>query len=830
MNYPVWELPFLGGGTLIAIISIIHVYIAHLAVGAGFFLWYMDRLGLRENNPEIHLYVKKHTFFFLLVSMVLGGVTGVGIWFVISLVHPSATSILIHTFVFFWAIEWVFFLGEIVALLLYHYMFDKLGERRIILALLYGVFAWLSLFMIDGIIGFMLTPGRWLSTGSIASAFFNPTFLPALFFRTVMALAIAALFGHVTAVFMAGGKTREHVLMVLRRWLLVPLASIIPCSVWYYFAIPSDVRMTMMDLNPQTIPFLKLFIAGTVVLFSVGLILARRRDVVVQKGLAFFLLFIGLLWIGGFEYVREIARKPYVIQGYMYSSSILARDTARFDSERFLPHAKWTSIHQVTSENTIDAGRELFRLQCLSCHTIGGVRNNIIPRTENLTLEGLQAQLTGQGKMLQYMPPFTGTEDEKKALALYIYRELNHHGEKVQGTDILRSYNKNLPELQSSEYILFAWSDRGMNEITGSPLFIMNSPDITIKCILLKKGDTPVRVKSGVQISYGAAGSGKSLSGDLKFDDANGVFCSQGIPLSASNETGFNPYPVFTIQAKDTTTGRILGKTGVAVPVTTETGCGNCHGSGEESNVKGIPISAADAILKVHDRTNRTKLHSAAENGRIIQCGNCHDGKRKGMSLSSSIHGRHASYMNDDASSCMTCHPAGGDSKTSYFRGLHNAAGLSCVECHGSMRLHSLSLLAGEKFKAARRNEKVLRRADDGEIKPRIPREGTPDCLACHVNYGQPSSADAFNNWTSVENEWKVRIDGIGLPCIMCHGAAHALYPCTGSDAGIYNLQPMGYTGKPYPLGSDRNCTLCHTRGKNESSHHDNMIRSYRNR
>jgi len=146
------------------------------------------------------------------------------------------------------------------------------------------------------------------------------------------------------------------------------------------------------------------------------------------------------------------------------------------------------------------------------------------------------------------------------------------------------------------------------------------------------------------------------------------------------------------------------------------------------------------------------------------------------------------------------------------------------------MRLHSLSLLAGEKFQVARRNEKILRKADDGEIKPRIPGKATPDCLACHVNYGQPSSADAFNNWTSAENAWKARVDGTGLPCIMCHGAAHALYPCAGSNAGIDNLQPAAYTKKPYPLGSDRNCILCHTRGKNESSHHDNMIRSYRNR
>ena len=42
MNYPIWELTTLGGGSLIALISVIHVYISHLAVGGGLFLWLTD--------------------------------------------------------------------------------------------------------------------------------------------------------------------------------------------------------------------------------------------------------------------------------------------------------------------------------------------------------------------------------------------------------------------------------------------------------------------------------------------------------------------------------------------------------------------------------------------------------------------------------------------------------------------------------------------------------------------------------------------------------------------------------------------------------------------
>jgi hypothetical protein len=116
MNYPVWELTYSGGGLLMVIIAVVHVYVAHFAVGGGLFLVLTEMKAYRENDADILAYVKSHTRFFLLLSMVFGGITGVGIWFTISLLSPTATSTLVHTFVFGWATEWVCFLAEIVAL------------------------------------------------------------------------------------------------------------------------------------------------------------------------------------------------------------------------------------------------------------------------------------------------------------------------------------------------------------------------------------------------------------------------------------------------------------------------------------------------------------------------------------------------------------------------------------------------------------------------------------------------------------------------------------------------------------------------------------------
>ncbi|HMB15721.1 MAG TPA: cytochrome ubiquinol oxidase subunit I, partial [Pelovirga sp.] len=172
MNYPVWELTTYGGGFLIALIAVVHVFVAHFAVGGGLFLVAMENKAYQEEDQGLLDYVKKHSKFFLLLTMVFGGMTGVGIWWIISLVSPGATSVLIHIFVFGWAAEWVFFLAEIIALFIYFYTFGKMDrQNHLRVGMIYFFCAWMSLFLINGIIGFMLTPGGWSENQNFWSGF-----------------------------------------------------------------------------------------------------------------------------------------------------------------------------------------------------------------------------------------------------------------------------------------------------------------------------------------------------------------------------------------------------------------------------------------------------------------------------------------------------------------------------------------------------------------------------------------------------------------------------------------------------------------------------------
>jgi len=129
MNYPFWEVPFLGSSSVIAIIAIFHVMISQFAVGGGLWLPMAERKAMLEHRADWKAELKKHARFFLLITGVFGTVSGVGIWFAIGLTQPEATSTLIHNFVFGWAMEWVFFLIELTTIAVYYYTWDRIPEK-----------------------------------------------------------------------------------------------------------------------------------------------------------------------------------------------------------------------------------------------------------------------------------------------------------------------------------------------------------------------------------------------------------------------------------------------------------------------------------------------------------------------------------------------------------------------------------------------------------------------------------------------------------------------------------------------------------------------------
>ncbi|MDD2337138.1 MAG: c-type cytochrome [Geobacteraceae bacterium] len=430
MNYPVWYLPDIGGGILIALISIVHVFLSHFAVGGGLYLVLAERKGLRENNPAILEFTKKHAKFFMLVTMVMGGITGVGIWFIISLVNPSATSVLIHTFVFGWATEWVFFLVEIVAIFVFYYCFGSMDSKtHQVVGWIYFIAAWLSLFVINGIIGFMLTPGGWIVDGSFWSGFFNPSFWPSLFFRTFVSLMLAGVYAFVTTAFLKDAHLKLTMTRYSARWVLLSLLAAVPSGYWYLSILPNQARILVEGASPTIRMTVQYGLAGVIFLLAGTLILLLLKPTCHTKAVSFIVLVSAFLFMGAFEWTREASRRPYVIDGFMYSNSVLEKDLEEITREGFLHEARWVSTREARADNQLEAGREIFRNQCYACHTVRGINNPIVVRTAAMDYAALVNYLGRMHDIRYFMPPFAGNEAERKALAYFVIKG-------IQGKDV----------------------------------------------------------------------------------------------------------------------------------------------------------------------------------------------------------------------------------------------------------------------------------------------------------------------------------------------------------------------------------------------------------
>jgi cytochrome bd-type quinol oxidase subunit 1 len=839
MNYPVWQLDWAGGGLLIALIAVVHVYVAHFAVGGGLLLVLVERKGLVEKSAAIMQYAKMNTGFFLLLTMVFGGMTGVGIWFTIALLNPAATSALIHIFVFGWAIEWVFFFCEILSLFLYYYTFGRLdAKRHLILGWIYFVCAWMSLFWINGIIDFMLTPGDWLVDHNFWSGFFNPTFWPALFFRTFLAFMIAGLFGFVTAVFIREEQTRHAMVRFSGKWLLGPFMLLMLSAWWYKSSLPASLQELIFTNMPELTFFIKTFALLSPMLVLGGLLMAVLRPQKVRFPIAALLLLIGLVYMGCFEFIREGGRRPYIISNYMYSTAILKADLAKVQEQGVLQSARWLKNREVTDENRMKAGRELYDLLCLSCHSIGGPLNDILPMARRFSPSGMNAFLASMGKANSYMPPFAGNNEEREVLADFLTLGLVHNVPRLK-MSLAQQDVTPYPYDPEAQYLLAAWALDGMGFTSNPDMSGLDfSPGLPeIRAQLIRRGEAPELLSSGVSVIYTMEVNGVKMSGVMAGE--GGYFRAEISALANVQQ----PYHLVEVEAHGD--GAVLARTRLMVAQSSEVDCNHCHGQDLAAEKQGLSRETAAHILERHDTRSKTALKGRFDGGEIIVCAGCHADVSRGMpgqkgilNLSASIHGFHAAYMaKQGAGACAFCHPTAAQGASQSLRGLHHSLGFDCLNCHGSMAEHGAALLKAEVAAGKSRAGKLLKVLGDTSVPvesvvARIPWLNMPDCLACHVDFQPPETDSAFNLWTKDKEEIfhnRKGDEGV-LFCAACHNEAHVLYPAKNPYGTKLDVQqPMQYQGNSLPLGANRGCKTCHTVDMEDEMHHSGSLADFRN-
>ena len=426
MNYPVWQLE-LGGGLLIALVAVTHVFVSHFAVGGGLFLVLAERRAYRTGDAALLSWLRRHAKFFALLTLVFGAVSGVGIWFTIGLVHPAATSALIHIFVWGWAIEWVFFFVEIAAAVVYASTWDRLDRpTHVAVGWIYFGAAFMSLVIINGILSFMFTPGDWLdpATRSFGHGFFNPTYWPSLVLRTLAAVAFAGLYVLATAwrepLRERSKLARYAALWALPATLAGPLAAVL-----YLKSAPGALEVIRGAVPAAALAFR--LVVGCAVAYGLLLaavaLLSRRRPGIVNLPVGAALLLLGYGSIGGAELVRESIRKPFVIGnpsgGYLYVNGLTPAEAEATRASGLLPAARWVKGKDGAPLTEAERGAEVFRVACRGCHTVGGYRA-IRRFVDHKPVAAIATMVGRLDKLRGRMPPFPGTAEEAHDLALWL--------------------------------------------------------------------------------------------------------------------------------------------------------------------------------------------------------------------------------------------------------------------------------------------------------------------------------------------------------------------------------------------------------------------------
>lgn len=827
MDYPIWYTPWLGGASLIAIIATLHVFIAHFAVGGGLYLVTTDALAQKTRSAALLQHVRAHTKFFLLLTMVFGGLSGAAIWFIISTVSPRATSTLIHAFVFGWATEWVFFLGEIVTLYVYYYWFNRMDpKRRLGVGWAYAFFGFMSLFVINGVIGFMLTPGDWLADRDFWSGFFNPSFWPQLALRFMLALSLAGAFAAITAARMIDDAARKIALARAGRWAGLPVFGAVASGFWYVQALPPAQRDMVLRKSAEIPGYIVVFLASAAILAPLGVVVARSAASKARTALALLPALVGLGLIGGFEFIRESARRPYIIHDYYYSTSMSPAETAKIGKDGILPVAKWSRVKDL--KDPVKAGEALFALQCHACHSINGFMNDVAKNGRHLTRDGVDAQLTGQGRLYGYMPPFVGNAKERAVLATWL-------AETVSGRAKVKESPPSYPNRDvepaafnatTSDYALIAWSSRGLNHWQGEGEKLrFSNPDPELRAFLVKREDSPSRVADAI-IEHHFLDPNQGAPGTLKPGQNAGEYAGVAIPKSLSGEDGKpSPFPVMEVTAKNAQ-GVELARTRTVLPLSNAWGCGNCHAGGPAINT-GIDPKAAKSTLALHDKRHKTRLVAQSGWAGEVRCGDCH-GRDGRPDLSTALHGFHANYLTGAGpDACTRCHvgrtaPRARDFHSSNF-------GFGCADCHGSMEEHALSLLNQTKAAGGKDGSKDGAKIPDRlgknlvvktAVQARKPWDAQPGCQSCHAVLAGKNDAKYSDG--KPESLYRNKRDEFGaVPCAACHGPAHAVFPSSNPyGERLDNLAPLQYQGVAKSLGAEKNCTVCHRAGADMFLHH----------
>ncbi|MFZ3048532.1 MAG: hypothetical protein WA151_21675, partial [Desulfatirhabdiaceae bacterium] len=302
---------------------------------------------------------------------------------------------------------------------------------------------------------------------------------------------------------------------------------------------------------------------------------------------------------------------------------------------------------------------------------------------------------------------------------------------------------------------------------------------------------------------------------------AQSWFAAAGIPITAVDDNfQINPFPLMNVQAIDPSNETVLSSLPVVIPVSDEMACNVCHDTGNVgASLAGVnwsqnndpAIQFRENILILHDFRNNTNLI----NSQPVLCASCHYSPALDLghagpigpqvvnpTMSRAVHGFHATRTGTQPPSgnaCYYCHPG---EKTRCARGAMDTAGLTCLDCHGTMtavaRANRRPWADLPMCQSCHTGDAINNQ--DGQIIRRSTYTDSPD-TATFIVATNKRFAEQDNTL------YRNSVGHNGVACESCHGSPHAEWPSRGANDNLAATTIQGHDG----MISE--CTACHGSG-----------------
>jgi mono/diheme cytochrome c family protein len=182
--------------------------------------------------------------------------------------------------------------------------------------------------------------------------------------------------------------------------------------------------------------------ATTVLTAGLGFGPATRANWLVPP-FAALLFMLGAIGLFSGEFLREAGRKPYTIEGYLYSNNIRVADAAAVQTNGYINSSRWVraslqtqvpalfDVDRKATSSTAAAlseadrhivGEAIYENQCGTCHTRRGY-NALLPRLSAANLETTRLLITRMNQVSHAMPPWLGQDWEAELVAEFLNDE-----------------------------------------------------------------------------------------------------------------------------------------------------------------------------------------------------------------------------------------------------------------------------------------------------------------------------------------------------------------------------------------------------------------------